>query len=727
MSITLRNTSDTATSQTYDYESKTTPLTSTEVDKNFITLKQKCDELATDYTTTFNADGSLKDGAVTSVSITDSSVTTTKIKDRSVDWNEQRNIIYLTDTSPTKNKVEGTLNNYQSDSGLSALPAGTVIYFKPANENTAGVTLIVKDLNTTTDDTSTLLSMAITKQKDIALSSDDLKAGGVYAAFYDGTTLQLVNTLQDPTVEIKESISRVQTFGPIEWEVASLPKTGDMYDAKDSGLTEHPTTVVAMLKCETADGDYTAGDLVPLELATDDSGDHGFTVRALATEIKVARSRGSSDAAATAGTALKLPKPSTGGVQTLNPANWTVVVRGTFQNDSTYSPAYVDRALSYPAAYACGGVTFGDYLYIFSSQNHKDKNKNPLYKINLVTNRAIYIGSTYGYQNPALMQHSATNELHATSVSVSEPGSGYKVGDIITLAGSSGEPAAGSYASVAKFTVKSITGGAATGPVGTLYDVTDGLGLGQSSGTYSVTPDSPVATTATAAKAGSSYPASAGANLTVVVNWSSIATPRIYWSAAYASLNYIEPNNSNNPETINPVKAYGNFNGTAHRAFNIQGEIAGEYYGFRTADHPNYLNAVHLYNSEGGYVNSSALNLFSNETVKGLEGQINKRLVCMQWNPVKGRLYAACQYTNLMHVFSWDAAGADLKTIFGNLANSAPSYVKTIGIPATGQTSPDWIDTIHVDWDTDTGEEKSITISRYAANGTITRAAWKED
>ena len=169
MSITLRNTSDTATSQTYDYASKTTPLTSTEVDKNFITLKQKCDELATDYTTTFNADGSLKDGAVTSVSITDNSVTATKIKDRSVDWDEQRNIIYLTDTSTAVNKVEGTLNNYQDNSGLTALPAGTVIYFKPANENTASVTLTVKDLNTTTDDSTTLLSLALTKQKDASV------------------------------------------------------------------------------------------------------------------------------------------------------------------------------------------------------------------------------------------------------------------------------------------------------------------------------------------------------------------------------------------------------------------------------------------------------------------------------------------------------------------------------------------------------------------------------
>ena len=95
MSISLRTSTNTDTSQAYNYVAKTTPLTAEEVDKNFITLKQKCDELATDYATTFNADGSLKPGAVTSDGISDASVTTEKLKDRAVGWSGQRNIIYL--------------------------------------------------------------------------------------------------------------------------------------------------------------------------------------------------------------------------------------------------------------------------------------------------------------------------------------------------------------------------------------------------------------------------------------------------------------------------------------------------------------------------------------------------------------------------------------------------------------------------------------------------------
>ena len=713
MSITLRNTSDTTTSQTYDYASKATPLTSTEVDKNFITLKQKCDELATDYTTTFNADGSLKDGAVTSVSITDNSVTATKIKDRSVDWDEQRNIIYLTDTSTAVNKVEGTLNNYQDNSGLTALPAGTVIYFKPANENTASVTLTVKDLNTTTDNSVTLLSLALTKQKDVSLTTADLKAGGVYAAFYDGTALQLVNTLQDPTVEIKESVSRVQTFGPIEWLVGTgaISATnelatvgGDRYNGKSTGLTEHPTSITALLKCTDADGDYTKGDLIPIEAAIDTSGDPGFTVRALETEVKVARSNED----------LKLPQPSGGGTQTLAPGKWTVVVRGTFQNDSTYSPAYVDRSLSYPIAYPSGGVTVGDYLYMFSSQNWDHPSENPLYKINLVTNKVIYLGSTTGYQNPSIMRYSANDTLHASSVSIDEAGTGYKVDDVVTLGGTA------TYSSVAKFQVKKIVGNAATGPVESLYEVTDAAGANQDRGAYTVTPDNPTATTG----------GTGNGDLKVIVNWSSISTSRIYWTTGTSKLHYIEPNNSDHAEAVSSsVPTDATFSGIAPYSFNVQLVDSNVYYGFNTADSPTHLSAIYLWksNATGGWtqVNNTALDLFSQTDVKNLEGQRDKPVECLQWNPVKKRLYAACRWSNLMHIFTWGDGSGTLKDLFG--LGTQPVYEKTIGVPTPGWRAHNHLNCVHVDWDTDSGEEKSITVSHYEASGMITRAAWKED
>jgi len=335
MSITLRNTSDTTTSQEYKYASKATPLTSTEVDKNFITLKQKCDDLATDYTTTFNADGSLKDGSVTSVSISDNSVTSAKLKDRSVDWADQRNVLYVSDASTIANKIEGTIENYLADTELTAIPNNTVIYFKAALDNTASVTLTVKDKNTTTDKSTTILSLEILKQKDGSLKSGDIKNGGVYSVFYDGTTIQLTNTLQDPTVEVKESISRVQTFGPVEFPIADLLVTG-VSTPKSHNLGVKPTSISVHVECIIDDGSQgTKGDMIPLASVMDANEKPAFRITVDEDDVNVA----ASDASATAEKpVVKVIDPANAGVLVaLASDKWKVVVRGTYQNDSPRS------------------------------------------------------------------------------------------------------------------------------------------------------------------------------------------------------------------------------------------------------------------------------------------------------------------------------------------------------------------------------------------------------
>ena len=83
-----------------------------------------------------------------------------------------------------------------------------------------------------------------------------------------------------------------------------------------------------------------------------------------------------------------------------------------------------------------------------------------------------------------------------------------------------------------------------------------------------------------------------------------------------------------------------------------------------------------------------------------------------------------------MHIWEWDKNGSSsLNALFSGSPD--PTYLKTIGIP--GQSAApvggdgDYLNQINVDWDVDTGEEKSITITKYGYNGSVTRAAWKED
>lgn len=714
MSITLRSTSDTTTSQTYGYASKATPLTSEEVDKNFITLKQKCDELGTDYVTTFNTDGSLKDGAVTSVSIADNSVTATKIKDRSVNWAEQRNIIYVTDISTTVNKVEGTIDNYLSDSGLTELASGTLIYFKALNSNTGDVTLTVKDQNTTTEKTTTLVSSGLLKQKDAAMSSDDIQAGGIYAAFWDGSSLQLVNTLQDPTVEVKESISRVQTFGPIEFPVSELESDGT-YNDKSHELGVAPTTYTAMLHCDGGDTGigYNAGDIVPLSLAVDGSKEPAFSVVATVSQIRVSRSSESSGS-------VFLPKAGTEGTSGITEANWKVVVRGTLQNDSTYSPAYVDRALSYPAMYPTSGITVGHYLYLFSAPTGSSKGAfNTLTKTNLITNRVTLVaGDVGGFALGSLTKYADDNKYRATGATIHDGGSGFVVNEVITIPGGSG--------TAAKFVVKTVNSNSSpANAVASLYELSDTAddNSDATGGEYTSTPDNPISIP-------DGNTSESGTGLELDVSYRRGAEARLYWTDRNKKLRYIVPNG------LDAAEAFKTETATASNIYQLAIVESNVHYGFiqnlGKTDDKSSLTNLSLYKiSEAASVQGDARNLSTlSPAMFALEGNTNKALECVQWNPVKRRLYIAARGTNLMHIWEWDIDGeSSLNALFSGSPD--PTYKKTIGIPGQAASpiggDSDYLNQINVDWDVDTGEEKSITITKYGYNGSVTRAAWKED
>lgn len=722
MSITLRNTADTTTSLTYDYASKATPLTATEVDKNFITLKQKCDELATDYTTTFNADGSLKDGAVTTISISDSSVTSSKLKDRSVDWSGQRNVLYVSDVSTIANKVEATIDNYLDNTGLTAIPANTVIYFKSALDNTASVTLTIKDRNTTTDKSTTILSLEILKQKDGSLKGGDIKSGGVYSVFYDGSTVQLTNTLQDPAVEVKESVSRVQTFGPVDFPIGDLLSTG-VGTPKSHNLEVKPTSISVHVECTADDGSNgSKGDMIPLASVMDTNGKPAFRISVDDDNVTVA----ASDASAGGDPVVKVIDPeNAGALVSLTSASWKVVVRGTYQNDSTYSPAYVDRDLTYPAVYPTGAVTVGNYMYVFSmpAQN-SSSTSNTLTKINLVTNRAIFVANTSGFCQAGQIRYTSDNVFRAVNAAPEggSSGDGFAVGDVITLA--TGTATTGGHS---KFVVKAVDSGAVT----EIFELNDAAATSSAAGAYTSPPSNPVdqASGGLTVK-NSSGNSSSGANLKLIVNFSDINVSRIYWIGKDNVIHYIEPNGTDNAEVVDKD---GTVSKTSSWAFQVA-EVSSDgsvLYGFQpTADSTNNLSGIYLYtlqNNGGTAVNNSGVNVLTGD-VNSFEGGLDKDCECIQWNPIKRRLYVAARYTNLLHIFELAGDGS-LQNYFDG--NPNPTYKKTIGIPGGGGVSEggdtDRLNSIHVDWDGDTGEEKSISITRYALAGTVTRAAWKED
>ena len=736
MSIKLRTVTDTTTTQLgaegqVTISTANAPLTATEVDNNFVTLKQKIDEIEEDYDTTFNPNGTLKDGTITTASLSDGGVTSAKIKDRAVDWSDQRNILYLTDVSSDANKVDATLADYLANTGLTALPAGTVLAFKAALENKGSVTLTLRDKAGESEPT-TLISLPILKQVDTNLIAGDMKLGGFYLVYYDGTTLQLVNSFQDPTVIVEENVSAVATFGPIETLVSGLSVNNPSEFSHN--LDQAPTTFEAYLVCVATEHGYSTSDIVPLDsitgtitvtatgTGTPAAAAHTavgigapIVVRATANDIVITKT--------SAG--LKIPNATNGTAGDLTEDSWKIVVRGTYRNENTYSPSFVDRALDYPTRRASGGVTIGNYLYYFSTGAWKPSTTyGRLRKINLITNRVFNVcnASVVSGYNHLYIRYSSTDTYKAANgVIVSgQGGTGYAVDDILTITG-------GTQTTQATFKVTTVASGVVTA-------VTV-----ENPGIYTALPDN-------AAGDGVATTGGTGGNdnAKISASWTLQYDNRLFWAASNGETNYIIPNGLDTAETAIKI----NTTAWDHSwwGYAVQ-EFQGNYFwGLRNRE--GAASTMHLYRwstsaSHAIYTSSAATYTLNMDNVKDVDGKYAWRAMeangkagesahistrHVQWNPVKKRLYVINDYNCVCHVL--ETTHPTLQSLWDAPQPPADSltYIKTVGIPGgTVDETDTHYDGYWIDTDPATGEEKSITITRYGnPRGSVTRAAWRE-
>lgn len=716
MSITLRTTTNTSTDLldggAITYATSTdNPLTAEEVDKNFITLKQKIDEIEADYDATFTSSGAVKDGAISTASLGDGSITGAKIKDRAIDWADQRNIVYINDESIKVNEVSATLTDYLHNTGLSAIPANTVFAFKAAIVNSGPVNLILKNKNTADDDPTNLLTLEIFKQKDVSLSSGDLKEGGFYLVYYDGTTLQLANSLQDPEVVVEQNISAVSTFGPLSFDLNTMAVNTST--AQPHNLGERPTTFDAYLICVGAEHGYSIGDKISLDSLSGTAAgvDAPIIVRATASQIIVIKTD----------EGLKIPSATNGNVSDLTDTNWDLEVRGTYRNDNTYSPAYVDRSLDYMARRAHSAITVGNYLYYFHNGYYDDGKVATIKKINLITNKVINLGSASLLGDNHLCNASyipfndaAIFEATSGSIITGQGGSGYAVGEILTLSN-----ATGSGTSLATFKVLTVDSGN-NNAVLTVEVVTTGQ--------YTTQPENGTQGVATTGGSGS------GAKINV--SFATDFSGRIYWTTTGGRTYYLEPNGSDAKESV--IASMTAARGEDHR-FNVQEIDNGTHYGFinrsgSSADTRLYSwsngSTIQQYGSKT--LNAQSLPEIRDYDISGYATQ-TPLIKCIQWNKKKdsgGRIYIITDFGLLVHVFKVAAGIDSLKDWFdaSGTPESNLTYEKTIGIPTSGNwINNDGYDGFHIDIDVSTGEEKSISIANYNDPlGTVTRAAWRE-
>ena len=154
----------------------------------------------------------------------------------------------------------------------------------------------------------------------------------------------------------------------------------------------------------------------------------------------------------------------------LTDTKWQLVVRGNYKEDDSYSPAYIERDLSFAAYKPSSAVTIGNYLYMI---NRADSTSTAhISKINLITNKVTYIYGNIGaysqLSHVRLPSGDAGDKL--VSAGISDAGSGYAVGDEVIVLKQSGD----STGISGRFVISSVTTtGSPTGQVTGIYPISN--------------------------------------------------------------------------------------------------------------------------------------------------------------------------------------------------------------------------------------------------------------
>gem|GEM_PF-5917444 len=235
------------------------PLTAAEHDRNLANLRDFCNALAALMGMSLNADGTLKDGAVSSTEkLADLIVTQAKLA-----WLWAK---YGTATGTNTYSVTITPSTGFSYSD------GLILFVKFANANTGPSTLNVNSAG----------AKDIVKNGDEALAVGDIKAGQIYMVAYDGTRFQIVASIKPTELE------------PYENQVG-LPARASMAQYAH-GLSTTPSRVEAYLVAVANDTSlgFSAGDVLPVESFIANFGDDNdypaYIISWDATNITVTRS-----------------------------------------------------------------------------------------------------------------------------------------------------------------------------------------------------------------------------------------------------------------------------------------------------------------------------------------------------------------------------------------------------------------------------------------------------
>ena len=187
---------NTSTTNSASASNKGAALTNTEMDMNLLNLKKAIDTVSAHFYVAHNTDGSLKPGQV---NVDD-------LATQSIDYSKIKSLHYVEDSSTTANQITVTVND------LSALEEGMMFFVQVKTANTAATTLEVSNASGAISGGA----KSLFKNKDVALTSGDLKADEIIGAIYDGAAFQLLGGGADSSIALSalanQSVGTMITF-----------------------------------------------------------------------------------------------------------------------------------------------------------------------------------------------------------------------------------------------------------------------------------------------------------------------------------------------------------------------------------------------------------------------------------------------------------------------------------------------------------------------------------
>ena len=309
---------------------KGAPLTNNEIDGNFKIFRDFCNSLAQLFGVALNTDGTLNPDVVKEINVVARNITRSKLAFKSA---------FVTKDTGSSNAYTITF-----DPVLASYENELLFFVQAANDNTGPSTLRV----------GTLDSIPIKKLGGIELVSGDIKKKSVFAvAYFDGVFHLLASSGEaaNATAATQTNFTGLTKYEPDDVNIPADGFTTTFLHA----LNQIPSVVVVRLVCTADDNGFVAGQLVPIEDVTTQTGERTFTVTIDGTNIVVRRNE------ATGYSNEKLLALDT---------KWQLQVRAskTYNEATNLFPA-VDLMSAFPD----GAISYGQYLFWFARGREQDK------------------------------------------------------------------------------------------------------------------------------------------------------------------------------------------------------------------------------------------------------------------------------------------------------------------------------------------------------------------